>query len=60
MGSSRNLIKELEAAGWTLDRVSGSHHIFVKPGCLSISVPHPRKDLGRGIETKLRKAAGLR
>ncbi|QXI02116.1 type II toxin-antitoxin system HicA family toxin [Pseudomonas monsensis] len=25
---SRLLIKELEEAGWTLDRVTGSHHIF--------------------------------
>jgi predicted RNA binding protein YcfA (HicA-like mRNA interferase family) len=60
MGSSRNLIKDLEKAGWELDRVSGSHHIFVKAGHLSISVPHPRADLGRGIEHKLRKAAGLK
>ena len=60
MGSSRNLIKDLEKAGWSLDRVSGSHHIFVKHGMLSISVPHPRADLGRGIEHALRKAAGLK
>lgn len=60
MGSSRNLIKDLNRAGWTLDRVSGSHHIFVKEGMVSISVPHPRADLGKGIEHALRKAAGLK
>ncbi|MEO6717896.1 MAG: type II toxin-antitoxin system HicA family toxin [Novosphingobium sp.] len=54
------MIKDLEKAGWSLDRVSGSHHIFVKHGMLSISVPHPRTDLGRGIEHALRKAAGLK
>lgn len=59
MGSSRDLIKDLEKAGWTLNRVSGSHHIFVKAGEFPISVPHPRKDLGKGLETKLRKAAKL-
>ncbi|MDP2949311.1 MAG: type II toxin-antitoxin system HicA family toxin [Chloroflexota bacterium] len=32
----------VEAAGWELDRVSGSHHIFVKPGRTPLSIPnHP-------------------
>ncbi|MCF5674055.1 addiction module toxin, HicA family, partial [Pseudomonas syringae] len=25
---SRHLMKELEAHGWILDRVTGSHHMF--------------------------------
>ena len=25
---SRLLIKELEEAGWALDRITGSHHLF--------------------------------
>jgi predicted RNA binding protein YcfA (HicA-like mRNA interferase family) len=29
----------LEAAGWRYDRTTGSHHIFVKPGQRSFSVP---------------------
>lgn len=29
----------LEDAGWRLDRVTGSHHIFVKPGQRSFPVP---------------------
>ncbi len=29
----------LEAKGYRLARISGSHHIFVKPGCLPQSVP---------------------
>jgi len=29
MVQSRRLIKELMEAGWTLDRVTGSHHIFI-------------------------------
>nr|WP_236643475.1 type II toxin-antitoxin system HicA family toxin [Pseudomonas chlororaphis] len=28
---SRQLIKELEAAGWVLERVTGSHHLFKHP-----------------------------
>jgi predicted RNA binding protein YcfA (HicA-like mRNA interferase family) len=29
----------LESAGWRLKRISGSHHVFVKPGRLPISIP---------------------
>ena len=29
----------LESQGWTLARISGSHHIFTKPGELPISIP---------------------
>lgn len=46
---SRLLMKELEEAGWTLDRVAGSHHIFTH--CYNpntIAVPHPKKDLPLG------------
>jgi len=31
--------KLLEAKGYRLARISGSHHIFVKPGCPHQSVP---------------------
>jgi predicted RNA binding protein YcfA (HicA-like mRNA interferase family) len=27
----KDLMKELERRGWTLDRICGSHHIFVHP-----------------------------
>ena len=30
---------QLESAGWILGRISGSHHVFVKPGKLPISIP---------------------
>lgn len=57
---SRELIKDLQAAGWMLDRVRGSHHVFVHPGRGDhLTVPHPRKDLGRGLVAALRKQAGL-
>lgn len=29
----------LEAKGYRLDRVNGSHHVFEKPGCHHQSVP---------------------
>jgi predicted RNA binding protein YcfA (HicA-like mRNA interferase family) len=58
---SADLVRELQKAGWMLDRIAGSHHIFVhpaKPG--HISVPHPKKDLGKGLVHKIRRQAGLR
>lgn len=54
------LIRELEAAGWVLDRVRGSHHVFkhpTRPGL--VVVPHPKKDLGTGLVAAIRKQAGL-
>jgi len=46
---SRLLIKELEDAGWTLDRFTGSHHIFRhRYNPYTIPVPHPKKDLPLG------------
>ncbi|UTA52955.1 type II toxin-antitoxin system HicA family toxin [Lysobacter soli] len=59
MTKSADVIRDLERAGWTLARVSGSHHIFTKPGKPPISVPHPKKGLGAGLVHKLRKQAGL-
>lgn len=44
--SGREVIKAIEAAGWALIRVNGSHHHFrhpTKPG--TVTVPHPEKEL---------------
>lgn len=58
---SRLLIKELEAAGWFLKRVTGSHHIFKHPrNPNSIPVPHPKKDLPLGTVKSIRERAGLK
>lgn len=57
---SAGLIRELKAAGWVLDRVRGSHHVFkhsTRPG--HVVVPHPKKDLGPGLVAAIRKQAGL-
>ena len=58
--SSDDLIRELRKAGWVEVRCVGSHHIFKhpkRPGHLT--VPHPKKDLGKGLVQKIRKQAGL-
>jgi len=58
--NSAELIRQLERAGWRLRGVKGSHHIYTHPERGGhISVPHPRKDLGKGLLRKLRKQAGI-
>ena len=60
---SKDLIRAMKKAGWVEDRVVGSHHIFkhsTKPGSGHISVPHPKKDLGKGLVNKILKQAGLK
>jgi len=57
---SRSLIKELEEDGWSLVRVTGSHHHFrhpSKPG--TVTVPHPERDIPVGTERSIRRQAGL-
>jgi len=57
---SADLIRELVAAGWVLDRVRGSHHVFKHPERAGlVVVPHPKKDLGKGLIAAIRKQAGL-
>ena len=57
---SAELIRALLAAGWQLDRVRGSHHVFRHPGRTGIVVvPHPKKDLGKGLVAEIRKQAGV-
>jgi predicted RNA binding protein YcfA (HicA-like mRNA interferase family) len=57
---SADLIRELQDAGWTLDRVRGSHHAFKHPARSGIVViPHPKRDLGIGLVAAIRKQAGL-
>lgn len=57
---SKDLIKELEAAGWVLVRIKGSHHQFKHPNQkLPLTVPHPKKDLKVGLVKAIRKQAGL-
>jgi predicted RNA binding protein YcfA (HicA-like mRNA interferase family) len=57
---SVELIREIEKAGWKLDRVRGSHHVFKHPTHPNhVVVPHPKKELGKGLIAQIRKDAGL-
>jgi len=57
----RTLIRILEAQGWVLVAVRGSHHQFkhpIHPG--RVTVPHPKKDLTKGTENSILKQSGLK
>ena len=57
--NSRQVIKQLEAEGWFLARVKGSHHQFKhlsKPGL--VTVKHPDSDIPAGTLHSIRKQAG--
>jgi predicted RNA binding protein YcfA (HicA-like mRNA interferase family) len=57
---SSDLIRELKSAGWVLDRVRGSHHVFTHPEKGGhVTVPHPKQSLGKGLIAAIRKQAGL-
>ena len=56
---SGELIGLIETAGSSLNRIRGSHHVFNhpdRPGL--IVVPHPKKQLGKGLVSAIRKQAG--
>ncbi|MBE0482937.1 MAG: type II toxin-antitoxin system HicA family toxin [Bacterioplanes sp.] len=58
--NSRMIIKELEADGWQLIGVRGSHHYYkhtTKTG--KVTVPHPKKDLPPKTIQSIRRQAQL-
>jgi predicted RNA binding protein YcfA (HicA-like mRNA interferase family) len=58
--TGRDVLKLLEANGWVLDRVRGSHHILVK-GSATVSVPvHGSRDVPKGTLHAILKEAGIR
>ena len=59
--SSREIIKLLETDGWNEVRMVGSHHHFKhekKTGV--VTVPHPKKEIGKGLFNSILKQAKLK
>jgi len=59
--NSREIIRAVEAAGWRLIRVRGSHHHYrhpTRPGI--VTVPHPKKALPKGTLRSIERQAGIR
>lgn len=57
--TSADLIRELKAHGFELVTVRGSHHKYRNNVGVTVIVPHPKKDLGKGLIAAIRKQAGL-
>jgi predicted RNA binding protein YcfA (HicA-like mRNA interferase family) len=56
---SAEVIRKLEADGWVLERIKGSHHQFSHPVKLGIvTVPHPRKDVALPTLRSIYRQAG--
>jgi predicted RNA binding protein YcfA (HicA-like mRNA interferase family) len=56
--NSREIKSRLEREGWVLVRIKGSHHIFRNPKTgMIIILPHPKKDLGPGLVSKIYRDA---
>ena len=57
---SKDLVRELKKAGWVVKRIKGSHHQLAHADFgYVITVPHPKKDLGKGLVRAIRKQARL-
>ena len=54
------MIKALVRLGWTLDRVTGSHHILTKPGHSPVTVPVKKgATLKEGTARSILRQAGI-
>lgn len=59
--SSTELIKILEKVGWVLYRTKGSHYVFKHEDFEGlITIPHPRKDVPKGLFYAILKQAGIK
>ncbi len=59
--SGRDFARMVERRGWQLLRISGSHHIYGKPGSVvRLSIPiHGNRPLKVGLLRHLAKLAGI-
>lgn len=58
--TGKDMVKKLKKDGWELRRTEGSHRHLYKDG-IRVTVPvHGNKDLGKGLENKILKEAGLK
>lgn len=59
--NSKKIITLIEADGWVLKNVKGSHHHFTHPLKKGkVTVPHPKNDIPLGTAKSILKQAGLK
>ncbi|NDY55158.1 type II toxin-antitoxin system HicA family toxin [Desulfovibrio sulfodismutans] len=57
--NGKDVLRRLKAAGWKLDRISGSHHIMAKDG-RAVPVPvHGARDIGPGLLAAIARQTGV-
>ncbi|MBK9136821.1 MAG: type II toxin-antitoxin system HicA family toxin [Betaproteobacteria bacterium] len=57
--TGKEVIAKLKAAGWSLDRIHGSHHVLTKDG-RAVPVPvHGNRDLGAGLIAAIQRQTGV-
>jgi predicted RNA binding protein YcfA (HicA-like mRNA interferase family) len=59
--SGKDFVRLVERRGWTLLRVTGSHHIYGKPGSIvRLTIPvHGNASLKLGLQRQLMKLAEI-
>jgi len=57
--NSADLIKLLKSRGFAVISVRGSHHKLRNAANVTVIVPHPKKDLGKGLIAAILKQAGF-
>jgi len=59
--SPKMIIKVIEKRGFVLDRVKGSHHIYIHPETRQrVVIPVHKKDLPKGTLMEILKQAGIK
>jgi predicted RNA binding protein YcfA (HicA-like mRNA interferase family) len=58
--TGKEVIAKLKAAGWSVNRIHGSHHILVKGG-QAVPVPvHGSRDIGAGLLAAIQRQTGVK
>jgi predicted RNA binding protein YcfA (HicA-like mRNA interferase family) len=58
--NGKEILKKLQAQGWALNRINGSHHIMTKNG-VAVPVPvHGAHDVGAGLVAAIAKQTGVK
>jgi predicted RNA binding protein YcfA (HicA-like mRNA interferase family) len=58
--TGKQVAARLREAGWTLDRIRGSHYIFVKDGRICPVPAHGKTEIPPGTLANIRRITGVR
>lgn len=57
--TGKEFVRRALAAGWIVERISGSHYVLKRDGKTLVVPVHGNRDLPEGLYRKLLKEAGL-